>query len=45
MRGRDYVDTNVQVAGVDEGDIVKTDGYQIYYAPRYQNRVHVFEGR
>ena len=41
--GRDYVDTNVQVAGVDEGDIVKTDGYQIYYAPRYQNRVHVFE--
>ena len=40
---RDYVDTNVQVEGVDEGDIVKTDGYQIYYAPRYQNRVHIFE--
>lgn len=41
--GRDYVDTNVQVEGVDEGDIVKTDGYNIFYAPRYQNRVHVFD--
>lgn len=40
---RDYTDTNVQVEGVDEGDIVKTDGYQIYYTPRYLNRIHVFE--
>lgn len=40
---RDYTDTNVQVEGVDEGDIVKTDGYQIYYTPRYMNRIHVFE--
>ncbi|HNX16628.1 MAG TPA: beta-propeller domain-containing protein [Bacilli bacterium] len=39
---RDYTGTNVQVEGVDEGDIVKTDGYQIYYAPRYMNRVHIF---
>ena len=40
---RDYTDTNVQVEGVDEGDIVKTDGYQIYYTPRYMNRIHIFE--
>lgn len=39
---RDYTGTNVQVEGVDEGDIVKTDGYQIYYAPRYMNRIHIF---
>ncbi|MDI6453008.1 beta-propeller domain-containing protein [Peloplasma aerotolerans] len=39
---RDYIGTNVQVDGVDEGDIVKTDGYDIYYATRYQNRVRVF---
>jgi len=39
----DYVGTNVQVEGVDEGDIVKTDGYQIYYTPRYVNRIHVFK--
>ena len=26
----DYSDTNVQVAGVDEGDIVKTDGSYLY---------------
>lgn len=29
--GADYSDTNVQVAGVDEADIVKTDGTYIYY--------------
>jgi len=27
----DYSETNVQVAGVDEADIVKTDGKHIYY--------------
>ncbi|MFA6626965.1 MAG: beta-propeller domain-containing protein [Bacilli bacterium] len=40
---RDYTGTNVQVEGVDEGDIVKTDGYQIYYAPRYMNQIHIFD--
>lgn len=30
MGGSDYSTTNVQVAGVDEGDIVKTDGEYIY---------------
>lgn len=29
--GSDYSETNVQVAGVDEADIVKTDGTYIYY--------------
>lgn len=41
--GRDYVDTNNQVDGVNEGDVIKTDGYQVYYAPRYHNRINVFE--
>lgn len=38
---RDYIDTNVQVEGVQEGDIVKTDGYKIYYASRYYNSLRV----
>ncbi|MSR86684.1 hypothetical protein EXS70_00725 [Candidatus Peribacteria bacterium] len=32
--GSDYSQTNVQVAGVDEGDIVKTDGTFIYTVSR-----------
>lgn len=31
--GTDYSQTNVQIAGVDEADIVKTDGKIIYYTP------------
>jgi len=27
----DYSKTNIQVAGVDEGDIIKTDGQYVYY--------------
>jgi uncharacterized secreted protein with C-terminal beta-propeller domain len=38
---RDYVDTNEQVEGVKEGDIVKTDGFDIFYAPRYHNVIRV----
>jgi uncharacterized secreted protein with C-terminal beta-propeller domain len=38
---RDFIKTNVQVEGVDEGDIIKTDGYQIYYASRYDNQIQV----
>ncbi|MDO9628350.1 MAG: beta-propeller domain-containing protein, partial [Acholeplasmataceae bacterium] len=38
---RDFIGTNVQVEGVDEADIVKTDGNTIYYAARYQNIVRV----
>lgn len=40
---RDYIDTNEQVDGVKESDIVKTDGYTIYYASRYQNRIRVMD--
>ncbi len=40
---RDYTDTNEQVAGVSEADIVKTDGYQIYYAARYENKIRVLD--
>lgn len=41
--GRNYVDTNNQVDGVNEGDIIKTDGYKVFYAPRYMNRINVFD--
>ncbi len=40
---RDYIGTNVQVEGVDEADIVKTDGNTIYYATRYYNEVRVLD--
>ena len=33
--GSDYSETNVQVAGIDEGDIVKTDGQYIYVIHDY----------
>lgn len=36
-------ETNVQVAGLDEPDIVKTDGRHFYYAP--ENRRHYVEPR
>ncbi|MBW9222771.1 beta-propeller domain-containing protein [Methanothermococcus sp. SCGC AD-155-C09] len=31
-----YSKTNVQVEGIDEGDILKTDGNYIYYSPEHQ---------
>jgi len=37
----DYSQTNVQVAGVDEGDIVKTDGTYVYVVS--QNRVRIIQ--
>ena len=40
---RDFIDTNVQVEGVLEADIAKTDGNTIYYAARYQNKVRVID--
>lgn len=40
---RSYTDTNIQVEGVDEADVIKTDGYQIYYAPSYGNELHVYD--
>ncbi len=40
---RDHTDTNVQVEGVDEGDVLKTDGYRVFYAPRYYNVIEVLD--
>ena len=40
-RDNDFVDTNVQVQGVQEGDVIKTDGDFIFYAPRWQNVIRV----
>lgn len=40
---RSYTETNVQVEGVDEADVIKTDGYHIYYAPAYGNTLYVYE--
>jgi len=39
---RDYIGTNNQVDGLEESDIVKTDGNMIYYASRYQNQIRIF---
>jgi len=39
---RDYIGTNNQIEGVEEADIIKTDGNYIYYASRYQNQVRIF---
>lgn len=40
----DFIDTNTQEEGVDEADIVKTNGYQIFYSPS-NNRsiIHVMQ--
>lgn len=37
----DYSETNVQVEGVDEGDIVKTDGTYIYVASNYTGKIRI----
>jgi len=39
LGGSDYSVTNIQVAGVDEADIVKTDGAYIYLVS--EDRVHI----
>jgi inhibitor of cysteine peptidase len=38
---RDFIDTNTQVSGVSEADIIKTDGNYIYYASRYYQKINV----
>ena len=38
---KDFSDTNVQVEGVDEGDIVKTDGTYIYVASGNSGKVRI----
>ncbi|MCI8551253.1 MAG: hypothetical protein HFI68_11830 [Lachnospiraceae bacterium] len=42
----DYSQTNVQVKGVDEADIIKTDGkylYVVYTGDEYVGQVHIIE--
>lgn len=38
-----YSDTNIQVAGIDEGDVVKTDGSYIYVASANHGTVRIIE--
>ena len=38
----DYSTTNIQVAGVDEADTVKTDGQYIYTLSTTQNSYYYF---
>ena len=44
---RNYVGTNLQEYGVDEGDIIKSDGNIIYYVSQYQlsriNKVYIHD--
>lgn len=40
-KSRDFIDTNSQVDGVSEADIIKTDGNYIYYASRYYQNINV----
>jgi uncharacterized secreted protein with C-terminal beta-propeller domain/DNA-binding HxlR family transcriptional regulator len=42
-KASDYSQTNVQVAGVDEADIVKSDGRYLYVAPSYGSTVQIIE--
>jgi uncharacterized secreted protein with C-terminal beta-propeller domain len=39
--GVDYSQTNIQVQGVDESDIIKTDGNYIYYYNSSDNYVYI----
>jgi inhibitor of cysteine peptidase len=39
----DYSKTNVQIAGVDEADIIKTDGKIIYYTPNLHYPTNITE--
>lgn len=39
--GRSYTGTNIQVEGVDEADIVKTDGTWIYTLNQANNKVYI----
>ncbi len=43
LAGYDYSDTNIQVEGVDEGDIVKTNGRYIFIADNNINSVRIFD--
>lgn len=36
-----FSETNIQVAGVDESEIVKTNGKNVYYYNQKENRVYI----
>ncbi|SCZ07862.1 beta-propeller domain-containing protein [Alkaliphilus peptidifermentans] len=40
-QSNDYSDTNIQVKGVDEGDIIKTDGEYIYHLQHHKLNVYM----
>lgn len=40
---RDFTGTNEQVAGVSESDLIKTDGYTIYYLAQDFNELQIFD--
>ncbi|MDD2575293.1 MAG: beta-propeller domain-containing protein [Acholeplasmataceae bacterium] len=42
-KDRDFIDTNNQVKGVQEADIIKTDGNRIFYAPYGRNQVSIID--
>ena len=42
-KASDYSQTNVQVVGVDEADIVKSDGRYLYVASSYGSSVHIID--
>ncbi len=41
LNKQEFTNTNVQVAGVDEGDVIKTDGNYIYTCLTYDNKVDI----
>ena len=43
QRTNDVIGTNLQVEGVDEADIIKTDGNTIYFATRGYNHIRVID--
>ena len=43
--GRSYSGTNNQVAGIDEADIVKTDGTWIYALNRSKNKIYILSAQ
>lgn len=43
VQSKEFSQTNIQVEGVDEGDVVKTDGNFIYVLERENNRLRIID--
>jgi inhibitor of cysteine peptidase len=43
LSGQSYSTTNIQVAGVDEADTVKTDGHYLYLLSQSKNSVYIID--